>query len=149
MNPGGALRDQAQVSWADRLTRQQRLRAAILIDAIKCLRHGASRPLHRRVRRWIVERDDRSPFSFEEVCEALHLSPARVRRSMLAIGEMGGPQSPDTLETIERLIEVYEERSCVTMAFGRLRSGLRRLAAGRRRGHEHRTIEHGGRESRP
>jgi len=71
---------------AESIARQRALRAAVMIDAIRCL-VGAARMRERRARqsalRWIMSRDAKAPFSFDNVCEALSLDPSRLRRSLL------------------------------------------------------------------
>ena len=71
---------------AESIARQRALRAAVLIDAIRCL-VGAARMRERRARQsallWILSRDAKAPFSFNNVCEALGLDPSRLRRSLL------------------------------------------------------------------
>jgi hypothetical protein len=74
-------------TWtAENLARQRALRAAVLIDAIRCLVDAGGRR-ERRARqsamRWLLSRDARAPFSFHNVCEVLGLDPARLRRSLL------------------------------------------------------------------
>jgi hypothetical protein len=79
---------------AEALARQRALRAAVLIDAIRCL-VGAAGVRERRARqsalRWILSRDAMAPFSFCNVCEALGLDPSRLRRSLFepALGADG------------------------------------------------------------
>jgi hypothetical protein len=74
---------------AETLARERALRAAVLIDAIRCLL-GVSGVRERRSRqaamRWVLSRDTRSPFSFSNVCESLGFEPARVRRLLLGPG---------------------------------------------------------------
>ena len=84
--------------WAaETLARQRALRAAVLIDAIRCL-VGVPGMRERRARqsalRWILSRDNMAPFSFNNVCEALALDPSRLRRSLLepAFGADGVPR---------------------------------------------------------
>ena len=71
---------------AEDLARQRALRAAVLIDAIRCV-VGVAIHRDRRSRqsavRWILSRDTRSPFSFHNVCESLGFEPARIRRKLL------------------------------------------------------------------
>src|SRR5438477_10200283 len=68
------------------LTRERALRAAVLIDAIRCLlgvsgiREGRSR---QTAMRWVLSRDTHSPFSFHNICESLGFDPTRVRRLLL------------------------------------------------------------------
>lgn len=72
---------------AEDLARQRALRAAVLIDAIRCLLGVASRRDSRSRRnavRWILSRDTRSPFSFHNVCDSLSFEPSRIRRFLLA-----------------------------------------------------------------
>jgi hypothetical protein len=79
------------------IARQRALRAAVLIDAIRCL-VGAARirehPARQPALRWILSRDVKAPFSFNNVCEALGLDPSRLRRSLLgpAFGAHGVPR---------------------------------------------------------
>jgi len=75
------------VTWtAESFARERALRAAVLIDAIRCL-VGVAGAREERARqsalRWILSRDTRAPFSFHNVCEALGLDPVRLRRSLL------------------------------------------------------------------
>jgi len=77
----------ADTVTAERLARERALRAAVLIDAIRCL-VGAGGGRERRSRqtamRWILSRDDRSAFSFHNVCDSLGFEPSRIRRLLLA-----------------------------------------------------------------
>ena len=77
----------AETVTAETLARERALRAAVLIDAIRCL-VGAGGGRERRSRqtamRWILSRDDRSPFSFHNVCDSLGFEPSRIRRLLLA-----------------------------------------------------------------
>ena len=79
---------------AEDLARQRALRAAVLIDAVRCL-VGVAGHRDRRSRqnavRWILSRDTRSPFSFINVCESLGFEPTRIRR--LLIGPALGTES--------------------------------------------------------
>jgi len=84
------------------LARERALRAAVLIDAVRCLL-GVSGLRERRCRqtamRWVLSRDTRSPFSFDNVCESLGFEPARVRRLLLGpgLGITAGPGLPLTV----------------------------------------------------
>ena len=99
--PGASARivagEDADTWTAESLTRQRALRAAVLIDAIRCL-VGAAGTRERRARqsalRWILSRDGMAPFSFHNVCETLGLDPSRLRRSLLepAFGADGVPR---------------------------------------------------------
>jgi hypothetical protein len=68
------------------LARERALRAAVLIDAIRCL-VGPTGVRERRSRqaatRWVLSRDTKSPFSFNNVCECLGFEPSRIRRLLL------------------------------------------------------------------
>ena len=81
----------------ERLARERALRAAVLIDAVRCL-VGAGGTRERRARqsalRWLLSRDTQAPFSYHNVCEALGLDPSRLRRSLLqpAFGADGVPR---------------------------------------------------------
>jgi hypothetical protein len=57
---------------AESIVRQRALRAAVLIDAIRCLVGAArmgERPARQPALRWILSRDAKAPFSFNNVCE--------------------------------------------------------------------------------
>jgi len=73
--------------WADEvLCRQRALRAAILIDAVRCLvgvPGGRDRLARRAAARWVLSRDTKFAFSFHNVCESLGFDPSRVRRLLL------------------------------------------------------------------
>jgi hypothetical protein len=73
--------------WADEiLSRERALRAAILIDAVRCLigvPGGRDRRARRAAARWVLSRDTKFPFSFYNVCESLGFDPSRVRRLLL------------------------------------------------------------------
>src|SRR5690349_3854959 len=70
---------------------QRALRAAGLIDAVRCV-IGAAGARERRARqsalRWFHSRDVRAPFSFPNVGESLGLDPVRLRR-MLFMPSLG------------------------------------------------------------
>ena len=82
---------------AESISRQRAIRAAVLIEAIRCLVGAArihERPACQSARHWIGSRDTKAPYSFNNVCEALALDPSRVRRSLLdpAFGADGVPR---------------------------------------------------------
>jgi hypothetical protein len=97
MNPddchGGSGREAdqgaARVTPADlRFARERALRAAVLLDAVRCLElepgtRGDRAGLARQAWRWVRSRDVRAPFSFHNVCESLGLDPSRLRRRLL------------------------------------------------------------------
>ena len=69
------------------LVRERSLRAAVLIDAVRCIMGGAGvhDPKARQTAmRWVMSYDVRAPFSFHNVCESLGFNPSRVRRAVLA-----------------------------------------------------------------
>ena len=89
-------REDFDIRTAESIVRQRALRAAVLIDAIRCLVAAArmrKRPARQPELRWILSRDAKAPFSFNNVCEALGLDPSRLRRSLLgpAFGADGVP----------------------------------------------------------
>ena len=78
--------DAAGCAWTESISRQRAIRAAVLIEAIRCL--GGTARMHERpecqsARRWIGSRDTEAPYSFNNICEALALDPWRLRRSLL------------------------------------------------------------------
>jgi hypothetical protein len=119
-DPGATVGDEP---WtAERLTRQRALRAAILIDAIRCLMGlpGVHDPRARDAAlRWVLSADTKAPFSFQNVCESLGLHPSRIRRAILtpALG------SEDDLRRAIRQQRASAER--------RGRRGRLRLVGGR------------------
>ena len=83
--------------WAaESIARERALRAAVLIDAIRCLAGAAGRDEQRaqqNAMRWITNRDTSAPFSFHNVCEALGFDPSRLRRLLFrpSIGTQPSP----------------------------------------------------------
>ena len=67
---------------AEDLLRERALRAAVLIDAVRCLLGLAGDRERRMAVRWVLRRDD-APFSFDNVCQTLGLPPRPIRRVML------------------------------------------------------------------
>lgn len=60
---------------------------AVLLDAIRCIGAGIrSNGRHQEeaelARTWVETRDRRWPFSFERICEALHLDAGKLRRRL-------------------------------------------------------------------
>lgn len=78
--------DEKQIQW----TPEHELRLAILQDAIDCYHFQLKRPrqnpeiLARQAEFWISLDDWNSPFSFNNVCEALGLDPAATRDRIVA-----------------------------------------------------------------
>jgi hypothetical protein len=70
---------------SENLSRQRALRAAVLIDALRCLK-GAPGAYDRTTRhaayRWVMSHDTRGPFSFVNVCDTLGFDPSRLRRAL-------------------------------------------------------------------
>ena len=62
---------------------------AVLQDAIECFqqyagaRDGKHERLFLQAQEWILERDSDWPFSFENICETLHLDPNYIRCGLL------------------------------------------------------------------
>jgi hypothetical protein len=73
----------------DHLNPEEKLMFAVLADAVECFqRYVKSRSRRCRVlfdeaEAWILSRDSRWPFSFEQICEALHISPGYLRQGLL------------------------------------------------------------------
>lgn len=79
------------------------LMLAVLEDAISCFqRHvlasgGKAKRQFREAEKWIMEKDNEWLFSFENICEALGLSPRFVRKGLLRwkvkrLAKKGGAQ---------------------------------------------------------
>jgi hypothetical protein len=68
---------------------EERLMFAVLSDAIECFqkylgatnRHG--RVLFREAEAWISSKDSKWPYSFEQICETLRLSPSYLRAGLM------------------------------------------------------------------
>ena len=81
------------------LTSEQRLMLAVLADAINILQdwRGAFSARKRRLfieaARWVMARGSNVPFSFDNVCDALEISPEALRNrlSSLATGTADSP----------------------------------------------------------
>jgi hypothetical protein len=93
------------------LARERALRAAVLIDAIRCLVASPGlRERHSRQAavRWVSSRDVHSPFSFQNVCESLGFEPGRVRRVLLGrslgldLSALGLAEPPQTVRRPRR-----------------------------------------------
>jgi hypothetical protein len=75
---------------------EQRLMAAVLEDAMRELARrseawiGAAERRRAEVQAWVESDDVAWPFSFLNVCEALDLNPARLRRRIARLGSGGG-----------------------------------------------------------
>jgi hypothetical protein len=68
---------------------EKTLMLAVLEDAILCFqryaraRNGKTRRLFRDAEDWILEKDSRYFFSFEQICASLGLEPAYVRHGLM------------------------------------------------------------------
>lgn len=69
---------------------ERRLMIAILEDAVECFQKhlwatdNRSRQLRAEAEKWVLSDDDRWPFSFVNICEALDIHPLFLRRGLLA-----------------------------------------------------------------
>jgi hypothetical protein len=69
----------------------RRLLLAVLQDALHTYRNNVPRSTrHREVKDWLLENKADYPFSFRSICDSLDLSPERVRRGILELGERDG-----------------------------------------------------------
>ena len=68
---------------------EKTLMLAVLEDAIMCFqryagaRNGKTRQMFREAEGWILEKDSRWFFSFEQICASLGLEPAYVRHGLI------------------------------------------------------------------
>ena len=94
-------------------TGEQRLMAAILVDALAVYSRAAVRNaseagrLLQQTQRWLLSNDRTSPCSFLRVCEVLGLAPDAVRRHLDEGGEEARPSRKLTfsrLKTPRRLV---------------------------------------------
>lgn len=75
------------------LESEKRLMLAVLQDAVECYQkyllaqRGKDKNLFSEAEEWILERDHLSAFSFDNVCDALGLSPNYVRAGLLRTKE--------------------------------------------------------------
>jgi len=73
----------------DHFQPEVKLMFAVLSDAIECFqkytdaKNGRYRKIFAEAEAWILSRENREAFSFEQVCEALHLSPSYLRMGLL------------------------------------------------------------------
>ena len=71
------------------LVPEKELMLAILSDAIECILKYCNEPiplrekLFREAHEWLFEQDEKAPFSFLNVCEALNFDPSYLRRGVL------------------------------------------------------------------
>jgi hypothetical protein len=90
----------------ERLDRQLALRAAVLLDAIRCLVDTPNNREQAFARlaawRWVRSRDAQAPFSFENVCESLGFDPRRVRQVILREWNGEPTGEPTTVPSIRR-----------------------------------------------
>ena len=73
---------------------------AVLEDAIRCL-HGGGSPMRERLslasdaRSWIESGDGRWPYSFENLCGALDIDPARLRSRLARVTPVFMAREPE------------------------------------------------------
>jgi hypothetical protein len=71
---------------------ETRLMAAVLDDAISCIRkyrfvdRGMRRRAFREAEQWFMSRDTGWPFAFERICDVLRLDAESVRRNLQLSG---------------------------------------------------------------
>jgi hypothetical protein len=69
---------------------ERELMLAVLADAVECYwkycgaRDGSGTRLFQDARDWLLDDDERRPFSFVNVCAALQFEPGYIRRGVLA-----------------------------------------------------------------
>ena len=69
---------------------ERELMLAVLADAVECYwkysgaHDGTGMRLFQDAREWLLDNDERRPFSFVNVCGALQLEPGYIRRGILA-----------------------------------------------------------------
>ena len=68
---------------------EERLMFAVLTDAVECFqkyldaKSRRCRTLFAEAETWINSKDSRSPFSFEQICQALNISPSYIRLGLM------------------------------------------------------------------
>jgi hypothetical protein len=78
---------------------EKELMLAILTDAVECLhKHLGSRQptgikLFREAKEWIFDEDEKSAFSFLNVCDALDLDPCYIRRGIVNLKPDSGSEA--------------------------------------------------------
>jgi len=74
---------------------ERELMLAVLADAVECYwkysaaRDGIGTRLFQDAREWLIDEDERRPFSFINVCSALQLDPGYIRRGVFARKQQG------------------------------------------------------------
>jgi hypothetical protein len=72
---------------------EKRLILAVLEDAIHCFKNNvgartvAGKKLFQQTEEWILQEDGRWPFSFENICDLLGISPTYLRLGLLRLKE--------------------------------------------------------------
>jgi hypothetical protein len=88
------------------LSPERRLMLAVLEDAIATWvryrgdERARTRRLLREVERWMADSDTSWPFSFQNICDALNLDPAYLRRGLRAIGRTPEPARSSTPKSV-------------------------------------------------
>ncbi len=88
---------------------EKRLMLAVLKDAVECIEHyssgrgSQSLPVYRAALRWVFARDQEWPFSFENICLALDLDPARFRFTLCSPLPLSTGKAPTRLPASQRL----------------------------------------------
>jgi hypothetical protein len=93
------------------LTAERELMAAILADAIDCYwkyfngRDGRSMRLFRDASHWIFSDDEAQTFSFLNICDALSLDAAYIRRGIVEGTKTRRQVEPDALTPRQRRLQ--------------------------------------------
>jgi hypothetical protein len=74
----------------ERLNSEERLMFAVLTDAIECFQKyifakpRRLRALFNQAEAWFLNREDPSLFSFDNICQVLHISPSYLRSGLMS-----------------------------------------------------------------
>lgn len=120
-----------------RFTCEQRLMLAVLADAINILHEWRASLSIRKRRmfseavRWVMSHGSNVPFSFDNVCDALEISPDALRRRLAHIISDGGADSRPPLARL-RLKEAGRLQHMTVNRSRRLKSRARAAMRARR-----------------
>jgi hypothetical protein len=84
-----------ELTGTHRLSSEQRLMLAVLVDAINILQNSrAAAAPHKSAaytdaREWVFAECDEQPFSFENVCDGLAIDPSMLRARLLSLESRG------------------------------------------------------------